>query len=347
MIPHNRPWITSGDKKAVNDVLSTKYLSKGRLVNFLENKFSQFYNSGYACATSSGTTALTLLLKSLNLKKNAKIALPTYACSALLNAVFSANATPVLVDIEDNTYGIDINKLSKKVDAVIIVHTFGEYININKFKTINTKIIEDCCHSLGGEHNNKKIGKEGDASIFSFYATKIITGGEGGLIWSKNKNLIDKALDYRNFDLKKKYYPRTNFNLTDLQASLILNQFKRINLIRKKRSNLAKKFFLHLNDDIKLQPSILQKNRMAYRFVMHFPSKKIRDNFKKHMLRNRVKCIVPIERFELLHRYLKLNPKNFVVSEKIVDTTLSIPNFPDLTKLEENKICKALKSFNY
>lgn len=348
MIPHNKPWITQDDRLAVDSILKSGWIAPGKQTFNLESEFQHYYDGGYSCAVSSGTAALFLALRGLGAEPGKEVALPTYACSALLNAINMTGATPKLVDVTPDTFTIDpdsLEKLAPNASIVIAIHTYGARANIESLRKFNVKIIEDCCHSLGGIHNGKTIGMDGDASIFSFYATKIITGGQGGLIWSNNKELIDEAHDYRNFDCRENYYPRFNFQLTDIQAAMINSQFKRLKDIVSRRYEIAQQYIKNLPSELIVQEGIESEGRMVYRFVIKASDNKERDALKEHLYKNRIKSIIPIERYELLHRYLGNEPEIFPVSEMLANTTLSIPIFPALTDEEVSHICNTLRSF--
>lgn len=345
MIPHNRPFISKDDISKVVRILDSKKISDGSQVKNLEKRFSNFFLKGKSCALSSGTSALYLALKYLSKKKKLTVGLPTYACSALLNAVNFAGAKPVIFDINSETFNLDINKIDQKVDIIIVVHTFGSPASINNYYNFCNKIIEDCCHSIGGEYKGKKIGSSGDAAIFSFYATKIITSGQGGLIWSKNRDIINKAINFREFDLVKKYKPRFNLKLTDLQAGLVESQLNKIKIIKEKRNKIYKRYLMECSKKFELQSGFDGKSTIPYRFIIKLPNKKSRNKLRSEFLKKNIISINPIEKFELLHRYLKLKPKKFEISEKLVDQNLSVPIYPDLKDREVEKVCEVIRKF--
>jgi len=349
MIPHNRPLITAEDRAAVDAVLGTGWVAQGPQVKALEAGFVRHNNGGGACAVSSGTAALFLTLKALGVEAGDKVAVPTYACSALLNAIFMAEAKPTIIDVLPDSFCLDPVALGREATdsaCVIAVHTYGAPANIAAMRQSERKLIEDCCHSLGGRSAQAQLGKEGDAAVFSFYATKIITGGQGGLVWSANKNVIESVSDYRQFDCRKDYIPRFNLQMTDIQAAMANSQLTRINHIRKRRQFIAKRYLDALPVSFSTQTGIMDTNRMVYRFVLVAPDLKYRDALLKHLRKANINCVIPIERYELLHNYMKLDPSNFPVAENLVDTTLSIPLYPDLSDADVEYVCKSLRNFN-
>jgi perosamine synthetase len=346
MINHNKPYLDSKDSEAMVKVLKSSFIAQGIYVEKFENEFVNCLDKkGYACALSNGTSALFLALYALGIKKGDEVILPTYVCSAVLNAIFMLKATPVLTDIEINDFNISFKearmRMSKKTKVIIIPHTFGVPADLDKFRTLGIHIVEDCAQAIGAKYKGHKVGTIGDISIFSFYATKLLTTGNGGMVFSKHKRYIDKIRDYRNFDECKKYYPRFNFQMTDLQAALGLSQLKKLNMFLKRRNKVALMYIDSLKDSkIKFQESGLNCERVFFRFVILSKHvKKIREALSK----KGIQAIVPIENYELLHNYLNVNKKNFSNAEYVSNNSLSIPLYPAIKDLEVKNIIKELR----
>ncbi len=348
MIPHNQLLITDEDRKAMDEVLRSGWLAQGPQVEALEQNFEVFYSGGKACAVSSGTAALFLALKGLGVKSGDKVALPTYACSALLNAVYMLEAKPKIVDVSPKSFCIDpaaVEQYAADATYIIAVHVYGEAADINGLLNPRRKVIEDCCHALGGADLQGPVGAAGDASIFSFYATKIITGGQGGLVWAKKQSVIESVFDYRQFDCRETYVPRFNFQMTDIQAALISSQMSRLEQIRACRQSIAKRYLSALSKEFSVQSGLNEPGRMAYRFVVVAPDLESRDAFHNHLEKAGIGCAVPIERYELLHRYLGLNSKHFPTAEKLVDTTLSLPIHPGMSESQIEQVVERIGLF--
>ena len=348
MIKHNSPLIKKSYLRVMNKCLLSNKITTGDKIHAVENFFqNKYYKSGYACLTSSGTSALYLALKALSLNKSANILVPTYSCSAILNAIYLSGNRPVISDIDINNLNFELIKKHESIDIVIAVNIFGSEPNIKEIKKKypKAKIILDSCHSIG-----KRISKNDDCYkvdfvIHSFYATKIITCGHGGLIWSKSKKKIDFCKDYINFDNRKKYYKRFNFLLTDFQATLLLPQLRNIKEIRDYRKNIFVKYSQSLPENVKIFSHYNFNKDIIYRSVLIFKNKITRDTFLKYMKKNNIECKIPIQNFELLHNYLLKKKKFFVNSEIISNVTLSLPMHLGLSKNNLIKICKLLKNF--
>jgi perosamine synthetase len=337
MIPHNKPTLGNDELIATGRVLSSGWLAQGIEVASFENEFCEFLNipKGNAIAVSSGTAAIYLALWGAS-AKNRKVGFPTYVCSAIRNAVAMAGAKEMIFDVDENTPNIDIDALNKlNPDIALIPHMFGLPVNIKKIRS--QFIIEDCAQSLGAKINGISTGLIGDIGIFSFYATKMITsGGQGGMIVSKSKAIIDKIRDFREFDQRKDHKKRFNFQMTDLQAAIGRVQLQKLPKFLKAREeifNQYKKRGLNLLDikDNNFHP-------VRYRAVAIMPQPK---KLIRHLESFGIKAIIPIADWELLCEKGKCPNAN-----KLTRQTISLPIYPDLlTGNQFNIVIESLKKY--
>jgi perosamine synthetase len=344
-IPHNRPLIADLDRAAVDAVLASGWVAQGPRVAALEAEFVRMYGGGVACAVSSGTAALFLALRSLGIREKDAVAVPSYSCSALLNAVNMLGAHAIPVDIRTDDFVVDpasVERLAPDAKAIIAVHTFGASAPVADLRAPGRVIVEDCCQSLGGGQ-----GRDGDAAVYSFYATKIVTGGQGGLVWSRDARPVEAVRDYREFDCRETYVPRFNFQMTDIQAAMIVSQLGRLDQIRARRRVLRAVYLAAAAGLIaagwRAQAGLDPSARLPYRFVLVAPSTAERDALKTQFDSNGIGCIIPVERYELLHRYLDLPPKNYPVSEMLANCALSLPLYPALSDADAEAVCAVLR----
>ena len=332
MVPHNHPTVGIEEESAAIRVLRRGWLSQGEEVEEFENEFCDFMDlpHGHAVALSSGTSSLFLALYILK-AQNKKILFPSYVCSALRHAVAMVNAQEELIDISNDSPNISMEDIRKNShDISIIPHMYGIPIEIENY---GNPIIEDCCQALGAKINDQLVGLKGEIGIFSFFATKLMTsGGQGGMLISKNKEYVDAARDYREFDLRNDTKKRFNFQMTDLQAAIGREQLKKLPSFLKRRNeifNLYKNEGLNLLDvdDKKIDP-------VRYRAIIKTSKPgeiiKLLDSVD-------VKAIVPTEDWELLGQK-SLFPNGLKLSKE----TVSIPLYPSLTNSEINVILSAL-----
>jgi perosamine synthetase len=192
--------------KKIGEIIISGQLSSGKFVKMFEKKFSDFFGSKYSIAVNSGGTGLELALEALNIKGK-EVLMPTQTFIATPNSVVRAGGKPIFCDIDRNTGCLNpedvLKKISKKTAGIIFVPMFGimpqSIIKIKKIcKEKGIFLMEDAAHAHGASINNKKAGVIGDISVFSFYATKILTTGEGGMIVTNNRKLNEKCLILRN-----------------------------------------------------------------------------------------------------------------------------------------------------
>lgn len=349
MIPHNRPWITAEDRQAVDAVLASGWIAQGPQVLALERFFVEHQGGGEACAVSSGSSALLLALQACGAGAGDAVIVPTYACSALVNAVHMAGARPVVVDVRMDDFCLDPASVDARPAAsrfAIAVHAFGARADVGALQALGLSVIEDCCQSLGGLVDGRPLGGDGAAAVYSFYASKIVTGGQGGLVWSRDAGLVAHVRDYRQFDGRENYVPRFNFQMTDLQAAMVVSQLARLDTIRDRRAAARRAIVAALPAGFAAQADVDQPGRMAHRCVVVAQDLRARDALAAHLHASGIGCIVPVERFELLHRYLGLDPAAYPVAEALADRTLSLPVFPALESDALGRIVDALHRFH-
>jgi len=353
IISHNKPSLGQKEINAIARVINNSWIVEGEKVAEFEDEFCKYLGlpSLHAVALSNGTSALYLALKVLGIKSGDEVITSTYVCSAVLNAIFMAGAKPVLTDINKSDFNISyqdiISKITRKTKAIIVPYTFGMPFDIGSIKSLGIPVVEDCAVALGSKIGNQFVGVFGEIAIFSFYASKVITTGNGGMLVSKYSEYIEKAKDYREFDCRKVYYPRFNFQMSDIQAAMGLEQLKKLNIFLKKRKQIAEHYVdICLNKGWDFQ-STRNKNYFNnwYRFVLIIETNIVKK-LKLHLKKNGIETIIPIEKWELLHNYLELEPKNFIIAEKITQTTLSLPIYPNLLNNNDlEEIIKYLKEF--
>ena len=341
MIVHNKPYCAQGDAEVIATVLNSGWIAQGQGVQDFEGEFCDFMNGGGACACSSGTAGLYLALLSLGMGEGKRVALPSYACTALLNAVNLTGATPVLCDVDLDTFCLNPKQVPC-ADSVIAVHSYGSMADVDGFRDKGMTVIEDCCHSLGGFFAGDPIGSKADVAVFSFYATKIITCGHGGLVWSKSSDAGEFCRDYRDFDGRDSYKPRFNFHMSDIQAAMVSNQFKDLESIRARRAVIASRYAQCLEGKVSHQRFGNNSEAMYYRFVVLLESENERDALLAKLKQAGIGSAIPVEKWELLHRYLNLNPSDYPNAERIAETSLSLPVYPLLTDEEISCVCSVL-----
>ena len=226
------------EKEFVNDCLETSFISQGSYVKDFEKTFSKFVNCDFGITTTSGTTALHLACKTLEIKKGDQVLVSSSTNMASAFSVDYCGAVPVPIDIEKETWQMDVTKIEEKINkktkAIMVVHLFGQSVDMDAVlkisKKYNLKIIEDCAEAHGVEYKGKKVGSIGDIGAFSFFANKTITCGEGGMVVTNSKELAEKARSLKNLSYGKVnrfMHDDVGFNyrLPNISAALGLGQF--------------------------------------------------------------------------------------------------------------------------
>ena len=337
MIPHNLPTLGAEEQEAAIRVLQSNWVAQGPEVEAFENELCRFLNipDGQAVAVSSGSAALYLALWALD-GKNKRIGLPVYSCAALRNAVGMVEGSPVYIDCAEGSPNIQIDNADKaEIDILIAPSMFGIPVDVSD--TRNFKLIEDIAQSLGAMVSGIRIGLQGEVGICSFYATKLITtGGQGGAVVSKNKVMIEKIRDFREFDCRDDSKLRFNFQMTDMQAALGRVQLNRLPEFLEKREIL---FNIYNNAGLELLKPLKGSNvPVRYRVVMRSSNPKRVIN---RLNENGIRAIIPIEQSELLDV-----SRNYPHSIALANATVSLPIYPLLQHEVVERIASIAKEYS-
>jgi perosamine synthetase len=362
IIPVNSPVITLEDAKSIFRAAKTGWVSSaGKQIEDFENSFSKFIGLKYATTVSSGTAALEIAIKALGIKKGDEVIIPNFTIISNALCVIRQGATPVYVDCNKFNWNMKIEDIEKKINrrtkAIIATHIYNYPIDIYKIKKIaashKVALIEDAAEVLGHKFKRQYCGSFGDISIFSFYANKHITTGEGGMILSNNKLLIDKCKSLKNLCFGKidRFAHDDigwNYRMTNLQAALGCSQLKRIRdiiIIKKNIGNIYYKF-LKNNNKIYIPPPKKENFENIYWVVGIVLNKNSRINakiFARKLLRRNIETrpfFYPMNKQKIL-KELKLVKKNekFPNSEYISEYGLYLPSGINLKYNEIKYIC--------
>ncbi len=254
MIPVCVPLLNGKELEYVEDCVKTNWISsKGRYVDAFEKNFSQYCGTKHGITASNGTASLHLALASIGLKEGDEVIVPTFTMISSVLAIVYCRAKPVLVDAEPETLNMDVTQIEEKITdktkAILPVHIYGHPCDMDPIKSLAKKhglyIVEDAAEAHGAEYKGKKAGGIGDVGCFSFYANKIITCGEGGMIVTNDEGIAARARSIKDLSFEKgkeRVYLHSevgyNYRITNLQAAVGLAQFERIGeLVEMRRRN--------------------------------------------------------------------------------------------------------------
>lgn len=289
---------------------------------------------GSKCVTSA-SLGIYAILKYLYPEGKKKIAISSYVCRSVYDAVKMAGCIPVLIDIDKETFGINIKEVLKTgAELAVAAHLFGVRAkNIQVLIDKGIEVIEDCAQRILPSYIKEK--KESKWRVYSFEPTKILTGGQGGLICGDKENmkrihkLLDESYNHGNFCLKLPF--------TDLQAVIVLEQLKKLDKFLERRKKTASYYIETLiknNLDNVIHKSMLEKDTWHFRFVVNVNSP---DMLIKKMLSRKIICRRPVRKG--LHELFKIKG-NFKNTEYAMNTLLSLPLYPALSSKEAGKVIR-------
>ncbi len=342
IIPHSRPTLIGSESQAVSSVLESGQIAQGPNIREFEKQFSGYIGKKEAAATSSGTAALHLALLALRVTDKDEVIVPSFVCTAVLNAVLYTGANPVVADVDPETHNISADSMKKaitrKTKAVIVPHMFGCPAEVERLTELGIPIIEDCAQAVGSEYKGQKAGSFGILSVFSFYATKVFTTGEGGMVVSDSDELIARVKNLREYDNKDDHEVRFNYKMTDFQAALGLSQLSHLEEFLDRRRMIADQYFKEFKDCGFLLP-VKKKGRehIYYRFVVQ--TEEEASLFLERLQQKGILCQRPV--FIPLHVCLGLT--GFAQTTEAWKKTVSIPLFPSLTDEEIEKIIAVVR----
>lgn len=251
MIPVAEPLITARDKELVNAALDSGWISSaGEFLDRFEQQWAGCCDMPFGIAVSNGSTALDIAVELLELQPGDEVIMPTFTIISPALSIVRAGGTPVLVDSDPHNWQMDISQIETRITprtrAILVVHIYGHPADMDPILEIagrhNLTVIEDAAEAHGAEYKGRRCGGLADISTFSFYANKLITTGEGGMVLVRDKHLAEKARSLRNlcFQSKQRFLHEElgyNCRLTNLQAALGVAQLERFaEIVGRKRS---------------------------------------------------------------------------------------------------------------
>ncbi len=376
-VPFFRLRLTDVEKKEVNDTLTKGWVTSGPKVRLFEGKICRLAGAKYAAAVASGTAGLHLALESLNLHPGDEIITTPFTMVATIEAILYAGATPVFADIDPVTLNIDTSSVEKKITdrtrAVVSVDIAGcpcDYTKLTRLsRQYKVDLVDDAAHSLGAKFKNKPVGSLADATVFSFYSTKNITTGEGGMVVSDSKRRIDKI---KNLSLHgmtssgwKRYagggwkYDITElgykYNMSDLSAALGLGQLKRFKEMQKKRRQLAERYCENLkclDEYIELPYRGADMTHAWHLFIIQLKLNRWRlkrDRVINELEKRGVGCgvhFIPVYHFSYFKKTMPYKPSDFPACENAYKRIISLPLYPDLSFKEVDYVCDVLSGLS-
>lgn len=363
-IPLSSPDITEQDIEAVTDVLRTSSLSLGPKLFEFERALSQYLGTGDVVAVHCGTSGLHLCIRALGISEGDEVIVPSFAFIAVANVVRYERATPVFVDIDEQTLNLDPDLLEEAITsrtrAIIVVHTFGCPADLSRIMQIARRhglyVIEDACEALGGEYEGQKVGVLGDAGVFAFYPNKQITTGEGGAVVTKTPEFAIKLRKLRNQgrDNSEDWFQHSdlgyNYRISDINCALGMEQLKRIDTILARREAIARTYTQILDDDagLTLPPLSLPDRKISWFVYVVRLGKRFdqlhRDWVVKEMRLRGIalgRYFAPIH-LQPIYRSFSTPKTLLPVTEFHASRALALPFFNRIREEQISEVCRTL-----
>lgn len=363
MIKIAQPVINEEEIKAAIKVLKSGMITQGLKVAEFEDKFAKYCKTKYAVALNSGTAALHCALYACGIKRGDEVITTPFTFVATANSIIMQGAKPIFVDILPDTFNINPakieEKITKKTKAVLPVDLYGQVYNAEAVKKTakkyNLKIIEDACQVHGAEYKGKKAGTFGDIGCFSFYATKNMTTGEGGMAVTNDKKYAELIKRFRHHGQSEKtryqYFDLGfNYRMTDIAAAIGIEQLKKINHFSEQRIRNAKLLTEGLKNIKGIITPIVEKN---YKHVFHQYTIRVtngfritRDKLSQYLTNKGIGNAIFYPKPLHLHPYFQkfgYKKGDFLVSEKLSKEVLSLPVHPLVSVKDIKFIIKTIK----
>lgn len=374
-IPYHKPVITDDEINEVVDTVKSGWWTMGPKVIRFEKEFNSYVGAKFSISSSSWTAAAHLVLDAIGIKKNDEIIVPSITFTATAEIACYFGAKPIIVDVQKDSFNIDPDEIAKaitkKTKAIIPVHYGGNPCDMDEIIEIananKLKVIEDAAHALPATYKNRKIGTIGDATCFSFYVTKTLAAGEGGMICTNDEEIANRSLIMRlhgiNNDSWARYSkegswfyevvaPGFKYNFNDIQASLALAQLKKLDWMNEKRKQIFNRYNEGFLSNNLVQFQVIKDDRTSahhlYPILLDIENLKInRSQFMEELKIMGIGTsvhFIPLYRHPYYRDKFKLKEKRFPISEYIYPRIITLPIYPDLS---DNQVDRVINAVNY
>ncbi|MGC7873015.1 DegT/DnrJ/EryC1/StrS family aminotransferase [Desulfosporosinus sp. SYSU MS00001] len=350
--------------RAVQSVIEKGNFILGEQVAQFEREIEQYTGARYAIGVASGTDALTIASDILGFKDGKEVITSPFTFLASASCITKHKGRPVFVDIDEETFALDVNKIEEKINpqtvGILPIHLFDQMADMDRIMDIaqnhQLRVLEDAAEAFGMRWKGKSgqyrhAGTIADFGVFSFFPTKTLGGyGDGGMIVTNDEELGRKAKFYRVHGASKKYhydYIGYNSRLDTLQAAILSVKLKYIDDAISKREKIAKQYIESLSDcEAITLPKIKGDQKQVY-YVFNILAKN-RDQLAEHLAKHEIGYSIYYPRplhLQPCFSYLGYAKGDFPVAERVSENIIALPIYPEITKDEVEFICKTIKSF--
>lgn len=364
MIPVCEPFLSGKESEYVADCLKSNWISsKGRYIKEFEEQFANYCGCKYGISTTSGTTALHLALACLGIGPADEVIVPSFTMIATVFAVVYTGAKPVLVDSEPETWNIDTAKIedvvTKRTKAIIPVHIYGHPCDMGPIMKIadkyNLQVIEDAAEAHGAEYKGRKVGGIGRIGCFSFYANKIITTGEGGMVVTDDEVIADKARSLKDLSFSEEQrFLHTdlgfNYRMMNIQAAIGKAQFEKINELIERRRAHAHLYNSLLKDiegiRLPVEKEWAKNVYWMYSIMVGDEFGMSRDELMSRLREREIDTrtfFIPMHQQPVFKSLGLFRQENYPIAEEISQRGLYLPSGSGLTTEQIEYICQVIE----
>lgn len=344
--------------KAVLDVLESGGYILGKNVKAFEQEMADYVGTSRAVALANGTDALQLALRSLDIGPGDEVITVAFTFVATTEMIALVGATPVFVEVNPDTFNLDINDLEKKITpktkAIVPVHLYGQPADMDSIlevaKKHNLFVIEDCAQAIGSTYKGKKVGSLGDVGCFSFFPSKNLgCYGDGGMITTNLNTIADRILALRNHGGKIRYYHEEiglNSRLDEIQAAILRVKLPHIDTWNDRRREIAHRYNELLKDVEEVKtPVELEGTKCVYhQYTIQVPMRdQLHEALKERDVMAMIYYPIPLH-LQQLHSNLGYKEGDLPVTENLAKHVMSLPIFPELKPEQQDKVVEAIKS---
>jgi perosamine synthetase len=355
------PLIGSIEKKYVNDCLNSNWISsKGKYIKLFEDRFKKHIKIKHAISTCNGTTALHVALLSLGIGPKDEVITPTFTYIATANSINYVGAKVRFVDSKISSWQIDENEIIKNINsktkAILIPHLYGQSCEISKIQKICKKnklfLVEDCAEAFGTFYGKKHVGTFGDVATFSFFGSKTLTTGEGGMVVTNNLNIAKKATDLKMVgNDKDKYYWHNiigyNYRMTNICSAIGYGQLSHVKKILGRKREIYKIYSKNLqNLPLDLHEEQPGTTHSYWVVSIKLKNYKQRDKLRKYLNLFKIETRPTFYPIHTMKMYFNKSYKNkFFNAIELGRSGINLPSGPKLTDTQVKFVCKKIKDF--
>lgn len=358
-IPVYRPDLSGNEKKYVSECIDTSWISsRGRFVSEFETRFANRIGVEHAASVANGTVALHLALMALGIGPGDEVIVPTLTYIASVNAINYCGATPVFVDSLRDTWQIDPEDIRRHINprtrAIMPVHLYGQACDMGAIMKIAKEfrlfVVEDCAEAFGTLYQGRHVGTFGDISTFSFFGNKTITTGEGGMVVSPDKTLIERARHLKGQGLAahREYWHDVvgyNYRMTNIQAALGLAQLERADEFVRRKREIAELYSKFLEGvPVKLHRETPGTTHSFWMISLLVERAELRDPLRQHLAAAGIETrpvFYPVHTMPMHSKNFRRHP----VAEDLAWRGVNLPSWPGLLDEQVKEISSSIKRF--